>query len=241
MKKFGVTLKSVRFTVLVLITLGFVLTSQVCLAQGNEYSDLLKRLSEYLAEYYNIDPHALYSSPNGQNFNIAGSWISAWGGLSLEETGIWTVTLTPTNASGTKLAYLGYTANPMLWDPLFPTAKVLGLAVGEFVRTGKNTYEFTIYQNGAEAPPEYVGRGRILTVAIYSGTARVIDENTFVTEDATFSFYAAQDVYDPDTGELIIPSQDADHDGFIDEGAVPYLSFYPWDVEFKRVGVGSLY
>ena len=178
-------------------------------------------------------------SPMHQNYNIAGTWISSMGGYSPEENCILTATLTPTNFMGTKLAYRASGANPSLWNPLFPETKTGGPAVGEYVRTGKNTYKFSIISHAAEAPPEYEGRGRITYFWTWTGTARLIDENTSVTEDATFSLYSAKDIYDPD-GNLMIPCQDVDHDGFPDEGVVPLVSM-PWDVEYKRVGAGSFF
>lgn len=178
-----------------------------------------------------------YSSKH-LSFNIAGTWIASWGGYSVEETCIYTAILTPINLSGTKLAYLGYGPNPSLWNPLFPETRSAGLAVGELVRTGRNTYKFTVISHAAEAPPtEYEGRGQITYFFTWTGTARLIDGNTFVKEDATFSLYSAKDIYDPD-GNLIIPNQDADRDGFPDVGTVPLVSM-PWDAVFKRVGVGN--
>ena len=170
--------------------------------------------------------------------SIAGTWIASLPEPSLEESLIWTVTLTPTNLAGTRLAYTGYGPNPFLnFLPALPTSGVAGLAIGEFVRTGKDTYEFTIISHAAEAPPEEPFRGLITWFWVWTGTARLIDENNFVKEDTVFSIYSAQDVYDPDTGELMIPNQDADHDGLPDEGAVPIASM-PWDEEFTRVRVG---
>ena len=100
--------------------------------------------------------------------------------------------------------------------PWFPNSDFGGDGVGTFVRTGRNTYDFTMVTHLGESLG-LDARGEIQYFWVYSGTAECTDENTMV-KAGTLAFFSAVDV--PEFG---LHDQDLDDDCFPDEGEEPFL------------------
>jgi hypothetical protein len=161
---------------------------------------------------------------------IAGAWILSWPVPPGVEPLMITETLTPLDSSGNKLVYWARGVNPMFaLAPLFPESDFGGDAVGTFVKSGWNTYDFTMITHlgkslGLDA------RGVVQYFWVYSGTAECTDANTMV-KDGTLAFFSAMDV--PAFG---LHNQDVNKDGFPDKGEEPFLCM-PVTWESKRVKV----
>jgi hypothetical protein len=135
---------------------------------------------------------------------IPGTWITYLTGpedlppLILQET------LTPLDWEGSRLSYV---MRPVNGDPTFLgldlEANVMGELVGEAVRTGWNTYDFSLIGYGAKLTPGT--RGEVRYMWVVSGSMTCADG--VKTNSADISFYTAD--------------QDSNQDGFPDEGEEP--------------------
>ena len=157
-----------------------------------------------------------------------------WSDLSLE--GIWT-TMIPTpsghasinsfviDAQGSEgMVYTCVGKHPQCSPTglgLFPEAQRLSDMLGYSVRTGANTFRFSvIYHAVKEGGPDRMGIGEIVYMGVLTGTAELTDSGTLVVDDATLAGYT--------------PDQDADGDRLPDEGAVPMVCFAS-PLVFKRL------
>ena len=146
--------------------------------------------------------------------DIAGTWI----GNSPPIPGLYTrwvystFTISPNDPSGKRFSGVGQPVNP----PSPPTEFVPD-AVGTYVRSGHQTYQFTwiAYQVKADWPE----RSEVVGFWTFSGTAECTDANTLVLSGMV-SFYDM--------------SQDSNGDLLPDPGAVPYFRA-PWGWTLNRL------
>ncbi len=171
--------------------------------------------------------------------SIAGAWILAWDQPPGVETLLTTETLTPLDLTGRRLVYWCRGVNPMWALELppdsgwpFPDADSGGDGVGTFVRTGRDSYGFTIYAHfGQSLGPK--ARGEVQYLWVYSGTAECTGANTMV-KTGTLGFFCAMD------GVPGLHNQDVNKDGFPDDGEEPFFCI-PVEWVSSRVQVTAPY
>ena len=153
---------------------------------------------------------------------LAGSWMLVWDVPPGVEPLVGTETLTPTDPTGKRLVYWSAAVNPMFaLVPWYPESDFAGDAVGTFVRTAPNSYDFTIVchlgkSQGLDA------RGEVQYFWVFSGTALCSDENTMV-KTGTLAFFSAD-------------QDDNPQDGLPDDGEGPFFCI-PVQWVSKRVPV----
>jgi hypothetical protein len=145
-------------------------------------------------------------SGDPEDCTIPGSWITylkepeGFSPLVMQET------LTPLDPARRRLSYVLRLVNG---DPTFlgldPDADVMSELVGEAVRTGWNTYDFSVIGYGVKS--EAGTRGQIRYIWVVAGS--ITCEDGVKIDNADLSVY---------TGD-----QDSDQDGFPDEGEEPVL------------------
>ncbi len=153
---------------------------------------------------------------------LAGSWINWVPAMEpTTEPAIVQETLTSLDPAGDRLAYRQQFVNT---DPtflsMFPEADNQSHLIGEAVKTGRNTYEFTIIGYGFKTLP--ADRGQLKYIWVSSGNTTLIDRNTRQDTDLYIS------VYGPDAD--VNPA-----DGLPDEGAEPDLCWGPFGGVKNRV------
>jgi hypothetical protein len=157
---------------------------------------------------------------------LGGAWLQ-----SVEPTGPMTPdaqpaiiyeTLTPLDPAGDVFAYRQTYANPdTTLGGLLPDADLGGEMVGTAVRTGPNTYSFTLI--GYPAKTRSNNRGLILGILVSSGTMTLTGPNTRMDSNIAMSLYG------PDAD--ISPA-----DGLPDDGTEPMLCVgFPEDYVVKRI------
>jgi len=153
---------------------------------------------------------------------LAGSWIGWVPAMEpTTEPAIVQETFTPLDPAGDRLAYRQQFVNT---DPtflsIFPEADNQSHLVGEAVKTGLNTYEYTIIGYGFKTLP--ADRGQLKYIWVSNGITTLIDRNTRQNSDIYISLYG--------------PDKDVNPaDGLPDEGAEPDLCLGPMGGVFKRV------
>ncbi|UCC63310.1 MAG: hypothetical protein JSV36_21675 [Anaerolineae bacterium] len=140
---------------------------------------------------------------------ISGSWI----GYLKEPPGVPTLmmqeTLTPLDPAAKRLAYVLRLVNPdATFFGLDPGADYMTELVGEVVKTGEDTYDFSAIGYATRTVP---GRNEIRYIWVLSGSMEC-EGNTKI-DTASISVFMA--------------GQDSDEDGFPDEGEVPVLYIPP--------------
>ncbi len=159
---------------------------------------------------------------------LGGAWVQ-----SVEPTGpmapdaqpaIIYETLTPLDPAGDVYAYRQSYANPdNTLGGLLPDADLGGEMVGTAVRTGPNTYSFTLVGYAAKSRPN--DRGEIQGILVSSGTMTLTGPDTRIDSSMVMSLYG------PDAD--INPA-----DGLPDEGTDPMLCIaFPEDYTAKRIPV----
>ena len=145
-----------------------------------------------------------------QGWQFEGTWIFAAPQLPEE---VFTVQVVPTNQQAGTYSMVLDVVNPTgNYFGLFPDAEDESPYVGTVMRTGKNTYDWTIAAYlTKEAEPFDV----ITWIHVVSGTVEMLDENTFEA-DSVMSIYSAVEHPGHVFGDL--PDQDKDCDGLPDEG-----------------------
>jgi len=102
----------------------------------------------------------------------------------------------------------------------FPESERLSDMMGYCVRTGANTFSFSVIWHGVkEGGPERMGIGEVVFMGIFSGTLELVDPDT-LQYTGTIAGYAAD--------------QDVDGDRLPDESAVPVICA-PISLSFKRL------
>lgn len=138
--------------------------------------------------------------------SIAGSWIGSYSGGPWDDPLIHQSTLVPVDPEGERFAYVMRWVNPdvTLRAEPFAEADYSSEMVGEAVKTGPGTYDISLIGYGVK---ERDGdRNQILYIFTADGTLTCVGADEFVN-DVTLSIFMAE--------------QDADRDGFPDEGEVP--------------------
>lgn len=162
-----------------------------------------------------------------------------WSELSLE--GIWT-TMTPTPAGRPAIMSLVVSAQGsegMVYTcvgkhpecsvtayGLAPEAERVSDLIGYLVRTGANTFQFSVVCHGIKGGgPAVLGVGETLYMVTLTGTAELVDRETMVMSGFTYAAYT--------------PAQDLDGDRLPDAGAKPVVCAALPQLPFKRLPVFS--
>ena len=141
---------------------------------------------------------------------IPGSWITYLKEPPDVPTLIMQETLTPLDPAAKRLSYVLRLVNgDATFFGLDPEADSMSELIGEAVRTGKNTYDFSAIGYGIEAVSD--NRDEIGYIWVVAGS--------MMCEDGIKTDYADLSVYTAD--------QDSDQDGFPDEGEEPVLYIPP--------------
>jgi hypothetical protein len=101
-------------------------------------------------------------------------------------------------------------------NPWFPTTEFRSDLVGNLVRTGRNTWDFTWIGYGVEKPTSYGYALPLTFIIVMSGTQTFSDCGNYVTYNLTMAIW--------------LPGDDADPaDGIPDEGVEPFIALpgYP--------------
>jgi len=158
-----------------------------------------------------------------------------WSELSME--GIWT-TMVPTPAGNSTIISLIVTAqgsDGMVYTclgkhpecsvsayGLSPEADKVSDLLGYLVRTGANTFQFSVICHGIkQAGPELLDTGETVYMVTLTGKAEFVDYNTMIINEFTYAAY--------------LPTQDLDGDRLPDEGAVPVMCAAIPQLPFKRL------
>ena len=152
---------------------------------------------------------------------LAGSWIT-WVPPEgpVTEPLIVQETLTPLDPAGDRLAYRQqYTNGDPTFLSIYPEADNMSHLIGEAVKTGRNTYEYTIIGYGFKNQP--ADRGQLKYIIVTNGTMTLINRNT--RENTLYL-----SLYGPDKDVNPV-------DGLPDEGAEPDLCLGPFGGVTKRV------
>lgn len=174
--------------------------------------------------------------------DIGGTWV----GNSPPIPGFYSVSVVATESvtamdpSGNRLTAVIQPANgDATFGGLFPDADRIGDGVGTYVRLDPRTYQFTWIDHFVKSPPPgSFDRGQILYFWTFSGTVECVDANTKKLTGmlAVYSNVDRPGLIVPPLGIFGVHDQDADDDGFADEGEVPFVSL-PWNITFKRLPV----
>jgi hypothetical protein len=105
---------------------------------------------------------------------------------------------------------------------LAPDAERISDLIGYLVRTGANTFRFSVICHGTKGGgPEAMGLSEILYMATLTGTAELVDSQTMVIHNFTFAAY--------------MPAADLDGNRLPDEGAQPVICSALPQVSFNRL------
>ena len=141
---------------------------------------------------------------------IQGSWVGSFAGGPWPTKLIIQETISPQDPAGKRLTYVMRLVNPDATFGMFPEADYISELVGEAVRTGPNTYDLSLIGYGAKT---LVGdRNVIQYIWTVTGSMECLDGGR-KTDSVHLAVYAAD--------------QDADSDGFPDEGEEPVFCVGP--------------
>ena len=139
---------------------------------------------------------------------IQGAWVSSFAGGPWDTPLLMQETISPQDPAGNKLTYTMHMVNPdatFRIPPLSDSDYVSDL-VGEAVRTGRDSYEFSLIGYGVE--DREGNRGRIIYIMTVSGTMSCVD-GEHKTDEVYIAAYLAD--------------QDSDGDGYPDDNAEPFF------------------
>jgi hypothetical protein len=159
----------------------------------------------------------------------------------LSLAGIWT-TMTPTPAGRPAIISLVVTAQGsegMVYTcvgkhpecsltayGLAPEAERVSDLLGYLVRTGANTFRFSVVCHGIKGGgPKVLDVGETLYMVTLTGTAELVDRDTMMMGEFTYAAYT--------------PAQDLDNDRLPDEGAKPVVCAALPQLPFKRLPMFS--
>jgi predicted ester cyclase len=155
---------------------------------------------------------------------LAGAWVERippW--ENVVEPGIALHKLTPLDPEGNRLLYTVKFVNEVVSLPGLPPIDYVSQFVGEAVKTGLNTYEYTVVCYAAtqqEEPGQR--RGQVRVIAMITSRAELIDYDHRYDTQMYMWFTADQDVNPAD--------------GFPDEGQDPIITLGPFEGDaFTRV------
>jgi hypothetical protein len=145
---------------------------------------------------------------------VEGSWVGSYFGGPWDDPLILQNTLTPLDPAGEKLTYVMRWVNPdvTLKNPDFTEVDYASELVGEAVKTGTKTYDFSLIGYGVRE--RVVDRNEITYIFVVNGSL-TCEGDANITSDVTISVYSAD--------------QDADRDGFPDTGEDPITCIGPSD------------
>lgn len=158
-----------------------------------------------------------------------------WSELSME--GIWT-TMVPTPAGSSAMMSLVVNAqgtDGMVYTcvgkhpecsvsayGLSPDADKVSDLLGYLVRTGANTFQFSVICHGIkQTGPELLDIGETVYMVTLTGTAEFVDSNTMIINKFTYAAY--------------LPTQNLDGDRLPDEGEEPVMCAAIPQLPFKRL------
>jgi N-acetylneuraminic acid mutarotase len=155
---------------------------------------------------------------------LAGAWVEhipPW--ETVEDPGIVLHNLTPLNPAGNRLLYTVKFVNEVVSLPGLPPLDYVSQFIGEAMKTGRNTYEYTVVGYAAiqqEEPGQR--RGQVRVIAMITGRSELLDRDYRYDTQIYMWFTADQDV-DP-------------ADGFPDEGQEAIMTLGPFGQDaFRRV------
>ena len=152
------------------------------------------------------------AQPAVADCRMQGAWVGSFSGGAYDMPLIFQSTITPHDPAGDKLTYVMRWVNPDVTfkNPQLEETDYISELVGEAIKTGPNTYDYSVIGYGVkERPGERNGITYILEV---NGSLTCEDGNNIVS-DVNVSVY--------------LGDQDADQDAFPDEGAKPLLCIGP--------------
>ena len=158
-----------------------------------------------------------------------------WSDLSVE--GIWT-TMVPTPAGSSAIMSLVINAqgsDGMVYTcvgkhpecsvsayGLSPEAEKVSDLLGYLVRTGTNTFQFSVICHGIkQAGPELLETVETVYMGTLTGTAEFFDSGTMIINEFTYAAY--------------LPVQDLDGDRLPDEGSIPVICAVIPQLSLKRL------
>ena len=152
------------------------------------------------------------AQPAAADCQVAGAWVGKFTGGPWDTPLIIQNTLTPLDPEGNKLVYVIRLVNPdaTFKIPPFAESDYMSELVGEAVKTGPGTYDFSLLGYGVHERPE--DRNEIIFLWTVDGSLTCEDGNR-ITNDVNLAIYSAD--------------QDANQDGIPDEGAVPMACVGP--------------
>jgi hypothetical protein len=105
---------------------------------------------------------------------------------------------------------------------LSPEAEKVSDLLGYLVRTGANTFQFSVICHGIKgAGSELLDIGETVYMVTLTGTAELIDSGTMIINEFTYAAY--------------LPAKDLDGDRLPDEGAIPVVCAAIPQLPFKRL------
>jgi steroid delta-isomerase-like uncharacterized protein len=157
-------------------------------------------------------------------WSLAGAWVERippW--ENVVDPGIALHKITPLDPEGNRLLYTVKFVNEVASLPGLPPIDYVSQFIGEAVKTGLNTYEYTVVCYAAVQQDETgQRRGQVRVIAMITGRAELLDHDHRYDTQMYMWFTADQDV-DP-------------ADGFPDEGQEPIITLGPFEGDaFTRV------
>jgi hypothetical protein len=143
--------------------------------------------------------------------SVQGAWVGSFSGGPYDRPMIIQSTITPQDLTGNKFTYVMRLVNADVnFAPGSDTVYYISELVGEAVRTGLNTYDISLIGYGLNEQPG--DRNEILYIQTIVGSLECVDGNNIIN-DVNLAVY--------------MPDQDADQDGFPDEGEEPTVCIGP--------------
>jgi hypothetical protein len=144
---------------------------------------------------------------------IQGTWVDSFSGGPWADPLIIQTTITPQDPAGNRLTYVMRLVNPDVTFGLgFDETDYMSELIGEAVKTGPKTYDFSLIGYGVKERP--ADRNEIIYLWTINGSTECVDGDNF-TNDVNLAVYTA--------------AQDADKDGFPDQGEEPSFCIGPTD------------
>jgi hypothetical protein len=162
------------------------------------------------------------SASAADTWQLGGCWIETCAGM--DGATVFTYeTLTPADLTGEVFTYRQsyVNADPTL-EGLLPEADLGGELLGTAIRTGPDTYEYTVVGHAAKSREGQ--RPEILAIIVFSGKMTLTGPETREDTDVFAALYGPEADIDP-------------VDGLPDEGVEPLLCIGPMEGSGRRVGL----
>jgi steroid delta-isomerase-like uncharacterized protein len=179
---------------------------------------------KFVESWASYDSMGMMQQLTTPEWPLAGAWVERippW--ENVVDPGIALHKLTPLDSEGNRLLYTVKFVNEVASLPGLPPIDYVSQFIGEAVKTGLNTYEYTVVCYAAVQQDEPgQRRGQVTVIAMITGRAELLDHDHRYDTQMYMWFTADQDV-DP-------------ADGFPDEGQEPVLTLGPFAGDaFTRV------